>query len=64
MHLQRLVSTELRRYPVDAPRIVLDIYPDQQLVIPHAPAGTQPLRFSALDTFLERFYQQHRRGTS
>jgi len=49
---------------VDAPRIVLDIYPDQQLVIPHAPACTQPLRFSALDTFLERFYQQHRRGTS
>ena len=56
-----LVTIELRRYPGDAPGIVLDIHPDSQVVIPHAPTDTQPLPFRALNAFLERYYQQHRR---
>ena len=60
----RLVTIELRRYPEHALGIVLDIYPDPQLVIPHAPADIQPLPFDALDAFLERFYRQHRHGKS
>jgi len=55
------VTIGLRRYPGDAPGIVLDIYPEQQLVIPHAPADTQPLLFAELNTFLERYYAHHRR---
>jgi hypothetical protein len=60
----RLVTVGLRRYPGDAPGIVLDIYPDQQLVIPRAPAETQPLPFAGLNTFLERYYAHQRRGRS
>lgn len=56
------VTIGLRRYPGDAPGIVLDIYPDQQIVIPRAPADTQPLPFAALNTFLERYYAHHRRA--
>ena len=58
------VTIGLRRYPGDAPRIVIDIDPVQQIVLPHAPAETQPLPFAALDAFLERYYQQHRRGST
>ena len=54
------VTVELRRYPGDAPGIVIDIYPEQQIVIPHAPADTQPLPFAALNAFLEHYYAQHR----
>jgi hypothetical protein len=57
----RVVTVGLRRYPGDAPGIVLNIYPEQQLVIPHAPAETQSLRFAQLNTFLERYYAHHRR---
>jgi len=56
----RVVTVGLRRYPGDAPGIVLNIYPEQQLVIPHAPAETQPLPFAQLNTFLERYYAHHR----
>ena len=56
----RLVTVGLRRYPGDAPGIVIDIYPEQQIVIPHAPAETQPLPFAALNTFLKHYYQQRR----
>jgi hypothetical protein len=58
----RAVTIGLRRYPGDAPGIVLDVYPEQQIVIPHAPADTQPLPFAALNTFLEHYYEQHRRA--
>jgi hypothetical protein len=58
----RAVTVGLRRYPGDAPGVVLDIYPEQQIVIPHAPAETQPLPFAALNTFLEHYYEQHRRA--
>jgi hypothetical protein len=58
----RVVTIGLRRYPGDAPGIVLDLYPEQQLVIPHAPADTQPLLFAELNTFLERYYAHHRRA--
>jgi hypothetical protein len=58
------VTIALRRYPGDAPGIVIDIYPEQQIVIPHAPAETQPLPFTALNTFLERYYAQHRQARS
>jgi hypothetical protein len=54
------VTVSLRRYPGDAPGIVLDIYPEQQIVIPRAPAETQPLPFARLNTFLERYYALHR----
>ncbi len=57
-----VVTIGLRRYPGDAPGIVLDIYPEQQIVIPHAPAATQPLSFAELTTFLERYYAQHRQA--
>jgi hypothetical protein len=60
----RVVTVGLRRYPGDAPGIVLDIYPQQQLVIPHAPAETQPLPFARLNAFLERYYAHHRRVRS
>lgn len=56
----RVVTVGLRRYPGDAPSIMLNIYPEQQLVIPHAPAETQPLPFAQLSTFLERYYAHHR----
>jgi hypothetical protein len=58
------VTIGLRRYPGDAPGIVIDIYPDRQIVVPHAPAETQPLPFGALNPFLERYYEQHRHTTS
>jgi hypothetical protein len=58
----RIVTVGLRRYPGDAPGLVLDIYPEQQIVIPHAPAETQPLPFAQLNTFLERYYAHHRRA--
>ena len=54
------VTVELRRYPGDAPGIVIDIFPEQQIVIPHAPADTQPLTFAALNAFLEDYYAQRR----
>jgi hypothetical protein len=57
----RVVTVGLRRYPGDAPGLVLDIYPEQQIVIPRAPAETQPLPFAELSAFLERYYAQHRR---
>jgi hypothetical protein len=57
----RTVTIGLRRYPGDAPGIVIDIYPAQQIVIPHPPAARQPLPFTALTTFLEHYYEQHRR---
>ena len=55
------VTVGLRRYPGDAPGIVIDIYPDRQIVIPHPPAATQPLPFAELNTFLEHSSVQHRR---
>jgi hypothetical protein len=54
------VTVSLRRYPGDAPGIVIDIYPEQQIVVPHPPADTQPLPFAALNAFLEHYYAQHR----
>jgi hypothetical protein len=57
-----VVTVALRRYPGDAPDIVLAIYPEQQIVIPRAPAETQPLPFAELNSFLERYYMQHCRG--
>src|SRR5215208_7010220 len=39
----QVVTIGLRRYPGDAPGLVLDIYPAQQVVIPQPPADTQPL---------------------
>jgi hypothetical protein len=56
----RVVTVALRRYPGDAPGIVIDLYPDQQIVIPRAPADTQSLPFAELNTFLERYYAHHR----
>ena len=58
----RVVTIGLRRYPGDAPGIVLDIYPEQQLVIPHPPAETQPLPFAELNRFLEHYYAHHRQA--
>jgi hypothetical protein len=55
------VTIGLRRYPGDAPGIIIDIDPDRQIVLPHAPAETQPVPFMALNAFLERYYTQHRR---
>jgi hypothetical protein len=54
------VTVRLWRYPGDAPVIVLDLYPEQQLVIPHPPAEAQPLPFAQLTTFLARWYAHAR----
>jgi hypothetical protein len=56
------VTVGLRRYPGDAPGIVIDIYPERQVVLPHAPSETQPIPFAALNPFLERYYADHRRA--
>ena len=58
----RRVTIGLRRYPGDAPGIVIDIDPEQQIVLPHAPAATQPVPFAALNIFLERYYAHNRRA--
>jgi len=55
------VTIGLRRYPGDAPGIVIDIYPAPRIVLPHALAETQPVSFEVLNAFLERYYEQHRR---
>jgi hypothetical protein len=60
----RVVTIDLRRYPGDAPGMVIDIYPNQQIIIPHPPADTQPLPFAELNGFLERYYERHRRARS
>jgi hypothetical protein len=60
----RVVTIGLRRYPGDAPGLVIDLYPEQQIVIPHAPAETQPLAFAELNTFLECYYARHRQARS
>jgi hypothetical protein len=60
----RVVTIDLRRYPGDAPGTVIDIYPNQQIIIPHPPADTQPLPFAELNAFLERYYERHRRARS
>jgi hypothetical protein len=56
------VTIGLRRYPGDAPGIVIDIDPERQIVFPHVPAETQPVPFAALNSFLERYYARHRRA--
>lgn len=53
------VAVSLRRYPGDAPPLLLDLYPERQLAIPRAPADVQPLPFAELAAFLERWYAQH-----
>jgi hypothetical protein len=58
----RAVTVGLRRYPGDAPGLVLDLYPEQQIAIPQPPADTQPLPFAELNTFLERYYERYRRA--
>jgi len=59
----QLVTIGLRRYPGDAPALVLDLYPAQRMFIPRTPAATQPLPFVELNAFLERFYTQYRHET-
>ncbi len=54
----RRVTIGLRRYPGDAPVIVIDIDPERQVVRPRAPAAIQPVPFAAINTFLERYYAQ------
>ena len=58
----RLVTIGLRRYPGDAPGILIDIYPDREVALPHPPAATQPVHFAALNTFLERYSAHNRRA--
>lgn len=58
----QVLTVGLRRYPGDAPGLVIAIYPQQQIVIPRAPAETQPLPFADLNAFLERSYADHRQG--
>jgi hypothetical protein len=56
----QVVTVGLRRYPGDAPGLVIAIYPEQEIVVPRAPAETQPLPFADLNPFLERYYAKHR----
>ena len=55
------VMVGLRRYPGDAPGILIEIDPEQQIVMRQPPADTQPLPFAELNAFLERYYV-HSRG--
>src|SRR5690242_21159716 len=45
----QVVTVGLRRYPGDAPGLVIDCYPAQQIAIPHAPAEAQPFPFAELN---------------
>lgn len=55
------VTVNIRRYPGDAPSIVLDLHPGERLAVPHAPAETAPIPFDGLLAFLESFYRDQRR---
>ena len=55
------VTVDLRRYPGDAPSLLVDLDPERRLAIAHPPANTAPVPFEALGAFLERFYHEHRR---
>lgn len=50
------LTVSLRRYPGDAPSLVVDLDPERQIATPRAPDGAQPLPFAALAAFLERSY--------
>ncbi|HEU5088609.1 MAG TPA: hypothetical protein VFT99_14235 [Roseiflexaceae bacterium] len=56
------LSVELRRYPGDAPSLLLDIDAARRIITPHTPAGAAPFGFDALDPYLEEYYRQHRRA--
>jgi hypothetical protein len=58
------LNVELRRYPGDAPALLLDIYPVQRLIVPRTPADTAWIEFDGLEQYLERYYQRHRRATT
>ena len=60
----QVVTVGLRRYPGDAPGIVIDIYPAQQVFLPQVPAATQPLSFAELNPFLEHYYAQYQPARS
>lgn len=53
------VAVSLRRYPGDAPSIMLDLHPERQIAIARAPADAQPLPFAELTAFLERWYTSY-----
>jgi hypothetical protein len=57
-----VVTVGLRRYPGDAPGLVVDIYAERRIVVPRASVEMQPLSFADLNTFLEQYYAQHRRS--
>lgn len=59
----RVLRVDMRRYPGDAPDLVLDIYPEQQIVIPRAPIDMQPLPFTHIHVFLDLYYAQYRWGS-
>jgi hypothetical protein len=54
------LAVELRRYPGDAPALLLDIYPDQRLIVPRTPTDTAAMAFDRLNQYLERYYQKNR----
>jgi hypothetical protein len=53
------LTVTLHRYPGDAPALLLDIYPDQHLIVSRTPLNTVTMRFDQLDLYLERYYQPH-----
>ena len=57
------LTVEMRRYPGDAPAIQLDIYSAQHSIVPRAPDNAAPIRFEQLESYLELYYQRHRRAT-
>lgn len=60
------VSIETRRYPGDAPTLLIDIYPNTQVVVSHEPGNPTPpsIPFRKLNSYLERYYKQHRSSTT
>jgi hypothetical protein len=58
------LTVELRRYPGDAPALLIDIYPAQRSIVPRAPGDEAPIRFEQLESYLEVYYRRHRGATS
>ena len=58
------LTAKLRRYPGDAPIVLLNIYPDERLITHHTPTNTTSIKFEDLNQYLESYYQQHQRTSS
>ena len=54
------VTVTLRRYPGDAPSVVVDLHPETRKAVPRVREEVPPLPFEGLSLFLESFYRRNR----